>query len=86
MFGDAATNYYKTAQYIGNQTYVLDKYGSAAKTGNEISTFIDGVMSTDLFAIVLQNKGQRVVQIHRKDKSFTNLASVNSINQYDAET
>lgn len=35
---------------------------------------------------MLQTKGQRVVQIHRKNKAFTNLASVNSINEEPAET
>ena len=43
-------------------------------------------MTKDIFAIMLQTKGKRVVQIHKKDKGFTNLASVNSINEQTAET
>lgn len=43
-------------------------------------------MTDKIFAIMLQTRGQKVVQIHKKDQSFTNLASVNSINEQAAET
>jgi hypothetical protein len=57
MFGDASSDYYKTLQYIGNATYLFDKYGSAKSSGANVPKFIDGVMLNDLFAIVLQTEG-----------------------------
>jgi len=39
----------------------------------------------DLFALHIEDNGKRVVQVHKRDKKFTNISKVNSLNNDDAE-
>lgn len=43
------------------------------------------MITKDLFAIHIDNNGKKIVQVHKRDKAFTNVGAVNSLNNNDAD-
>ena len=63
-------------RYIGNRTYTVDKYkGKTTETGP--SVFLDGIITRDLFIILMDTDGFRVAQIHLYNERFEIIDTLN---------
>ena len=47
--------------------------------------FIDGIVTKDIMAIHVEIDGKRIVQVHKRDAKFTNLATVDRLNLHRAD-
>ena len=64
-------------RYIGNQTYTVDKYQGGKSTTNGISLFVDGIITRDMFIILMDTDGFRVAQIHLYNERFEIIDTLN---------
>ena len=69
-------NIFNKFRYIGNRTYTVDKY-SGKSTANGQSIFLDGIITRDLFIILMDTEGFRVAQIHLYNERFEIIDTLN---------
>ena len=69
-------NDFNKFRYIGNRTYTVDKFRGKS-TANGQSIFLDGIITRDLFIILLDTEGFRVAQIHLNNERFEIIDTLN---------